>query len=209
MVKITKKCIHVMPDGYRCNRPFTIKHQEGRIVTCEEHRGTDRRNKSGLAKSTNAYAQGGNDIKMREWIIDKMSKEHDEGERIDLLEREVKRLTKLVGDVKARKHIMQTEVREIVKELDPFLSNNPELIKINDRLLKIHNRSIKVDKRNTEMLDDWDKVTGLGSLKKATAGQIMTNWKAIKKLYTALGLCHKCGEPHVAKYCPNSRGEEE
>ena len=207
MVKITKKCEYVMPDGYRCNRPFTVSSAVGRVVNCEDHRAT--RSKDGLSRSTNIHAQSGNDKRMREWVMEKIRNEHADKARIEKLENEVARLTKLVGDVQGRKEVLQTEVRDVIKELDPFASNNPEIIRLNDRLLKIHNRSIKVDKRTEGLLDDWEKMVAIGTFKKATADTIMQNKKEIRRLFTMLGLCSICGQAHQSRYCPNRDLEEE
>jgi hypothetical protein len=209
MVNITKRCTYVMPDGFRCNKPFRTKSTMGRVVTCEEHRGLTHDKKTGvLVNSTNAYAQSGNDKKMREWIIKAMKKEHAQQTRIDKMEQEIERLTKLVGDVQGRKEVLQSEVREVIRELDPFASNNPELIKINDRLLTIHNRSIKVDARTTALLDDWDGIMSISSFSEVTVGKVNENERRINRLLSTLGLCKYCGEPHYAKHCPN-RDEEE
>jgi len=180
-----------MEDGHKCNRVFTVANTVGKnaigVVRCEEHRGAN--TSDGLTKSTNIHAQEGNNIRMREWIMEKMREETKTENRIANLEIQIERLTKLVEADKTREDVLRTEVRRVVKQLDPLgATNNPEIIKINERLLTIHNRSIRVDRKIEELLDDWDKMLRIGKFKEATATQISLNSRAIRRVFKVLAI---------------------
>mgnify|MGYP003111912468 FL=1 len=186
-----------MEDGHRCNRVFTLKNAVGKnaigVVRCEEHRGAN--TSDGLTKSTNIHAQEGNNIRMREWIMEKMRDENKTENRIANLEIQIERLTKLVEVDKTREDVLRAEVRRVVKQLDPLgAADNPEIIRINERLLTIHNRSIRVDRKIEELLDDWDKMLRIGKFKEATATQISLNAKALKRLYHVLAITDEFDE---------------
>ena len=188
---LRKRCNFVMEDGHRCNRVFTVKSTTSKntvsVVKCEEHRGAN--TSDGLTKSTNIHAQGGNNIRMREWIMKKMREENKAENRIANLEIQVERLTKLLEVDKTREDVLRSEVRKVVKQLDPLgAAENPEIIRINERLLTIHNRSIRVDRKIEELLDDWDKMLRIGKFKEATATRISLNSKALKRLYHVLAI---------------------
>ena len=180
-----------MEDGHRCNRVFTIEHAVGKngvsVVRCEEHRGAN--TSDGLTKSTNIHAQEGNNIRMREWVMKKMREENKAENRISNLEIQIERLTKLLEVEKSREDVLRSEVRNVVKQLDPLgAADNPEIIRINERLLTIHNRSIRVDRKIEELLDDWDKMLRIGKFKEATATRISLNSRALKRVFKVLAI---------------------
>ena len=121
--------------------------------------------------------------------MQKMREENKTENRIANLEIQVERLTRLLEEDKTREDVLRTEVRKVVKQLDPLGgADNPEIIRINERLLTIHNRSIRVDRKIEELLDDWDKMLRIGKFKEATATQISLNMKALKRLYHVLAI---------------------
>tara|TARA_R100001015_G_C4611152_1_gene166553 strand:+ start:330 stop:935 length:606 start_codon:yes stop_codon:yes gene_type:complete len=188
---LRKRCNFVMEDGHRCNRVFTIEHAVGKngvsVVRCEEHRGAN--TSDGLTKSTNIHAQEGNNIRMREWVMKKMREENKAENRISNLEIQIERLTKLLEVEKSREDVLRSEVRNVVKQLDPLgAADNPEIIRINERLLTIHNRSIRVDRKIEELLDDWDKMLRIGKFKEATATRISLNSRALKRVFKVLAI---------------------
>ena len=188
---LRKRCNFVMEDGHKCNRVFIVEHAVGKngigVVRCEEHRGAN--TSDGLTKSTNIHAQEGNNIRMREWIMKKMREENKAENRIANLEIQIERLTKLLEVDQSREDVLRSEVRNVVKQLDPLGgADNPEIIRINERLLTIHNRSIRVDRKIEELLDDWDKMLRIGKFKEATATRISLNSKALKRLYHVLAI---------------------
>ena len=188
---LRKRCNFVMEDGHKCNRVFTVEHAVGKngigVVRCEEHRGAN--TSDGLTKSTNIHAQEGNNIRMREWIMKKMREENKAENRIANLEIQIERLTKLLEVDQSREDVLRSEVRNVVKQLDPLGgADNPEIIRINERLLTIHNRSIRVDRKIEELLDDWDKMMRIGKFKKATATRISLNSRALKRVFKVLAI---------------------
>lgn len=188
---LRKRCNFVMEDGHKCNRVFTVEHAVGKngvsVVRCEEHRGAN--TSDGLTKSTNIHAQEGNNIRMREWVMKKMREETKVENRIANLEIAIERLSKLLEVDKTREDVLRSEVRNVVKQLDPLgAADNPEIIRINDRLLTIHNRSIRVDKKIEELLDDWDKMLRIGKFKEATATRISLNSRAIRRVFKVLAI---------------------
>jgi len=188
---LRKRCNFVMEDGHKCNRVFTVEHAVGKngigVVRCEEHRGAN--TSDGLTKSTNIHAQEGNNIRMREWIMKKMREENKAENRIANLEIQIERLTKLLEVDQSREDVLRSEVRKVVKQLDPLGgADNPEIIRINERLLTIHNRSIRVDRKIEELLDDWDKMMRIGKFKKATATRISLNSRALKRVFKVLAI---------------------
>jgi len=188
---LRKRCNFVMEDGHKCNRVFTVEHAVGKngigVVRCEEHRGAN--TSDGLTKSTNIHAQEGNNIRMREWIMKKMREENKAENRIANLEIQIERLTKLLEVDQSREDVLRSEVRNVVKQLDPLGgADNPEIIRINERLLTIHNRSIRVDRKIEELLDDWDKMMRIGKFKKATATRISLNSRALKRVFKILAI---------------------
>lgn len=188
---LRKRCNFVMEDGHKCNRVFIVEHAVGKngvsVVRCEEHRGAN--TSDGLTKSTNIHAQEGNNIRMREWVMKKMREETKVENRIANLEIAIERLSKLLEVDKTREDVLRSEVRNVVKQLDPLgAADNPEIIRINDRLLTIHNRSIRVDRKIEELLDDWDKMLRIGKFKEATATRISLNSRAIRRVFKVLAI---------------------
>jgi glutamate synthase domain-containing protein 1 len=188
---LRKRCNFVMEDGHKCNRVFTVEHAVGKngvsVVRCEEHRGAN--TSDGLTKSTNIHAQEGNNIRMREWVMKKMREETKAENRIANLEIQIERLTKLLEVDQSREDVLRSEVRKVVKQLDPLGgTDNPEIIRINERLLTIHNRSIRVDRKIEELLDDWDKMLRIGKFKEATATRISLNSRALKRVFKVLAI---------------------
>tara|TARA_R100000664_G_scaffold34010_1_gene53331 strand:+ start:3693 stop:4034 length:342 start_codon:yes stop_codon:yes gene_type:complete len=68
-----------------------------------------------LVRSTNAYAQGGNNDSMRQWVMHKMNMEPQERQRIIDLENKVNRLERIIDDISSNKKIVSKILREELK----------------------------------------------------------------------------------------------
>tara|TARA_Y100000361_G_scaffold140242_1_gene144145 strand:+ start:10156 stop:10635 length:480 start_codon:yes stop_codon:yes gene_type:complete len=126
MIKVVKRCEFPMPDGFKCNKPFTVSSATaGSRKFCEEHIGNDSRNphkhsENKLVTSTNVHAQESNNIAMREWVMKQMKAEAKDEQRIQKLEREVERLRGLInkseGDKKKIAKIVRKELTSPIQK---------------------------------------------------------------------------------------------
>ena len=117
MIKVVKRCEFPMPDGFKCNKPFSVSSAGTRRKYCDEHLGNDKRDASSysentLVRSTNVHAQASNDIAMREWVMAKMKQEKADEERISKLEKEVVRLEKLINKSESNKKKIESVVKK-------------------------------------------------------------------------------------------------
>lgn len=116
MVKITKRCEYPMADGFKCNRAFIISSAKaGSRKYCDDHIGNDIRSahkfsENKLVVSTNAHAQVGNDITMREWVMSQMKQENKKEQRIKKLETEIARLENLFSKSEGNKRKIESAV---------------------------------------------------------------------------------------------------
>ena len=65
-----------------------------------------------LVKSTNAYAQGGNNESMRKWVMHKMSVEKIERQTVADLEAKVARLERIIDNIATNKKVVQSVMKE-------------------------------------------------------------------------------------------------
>ena len=114
-MKMTKRCEYVLEDGHKCNKMFRTRLMNQKY--CDNHVGNNQADShlSGhttLVKSTNAYAQGGNNESMRKWVMHKMSVEKIERQTIADLEAKVARLEKIIDNIATNKKVVQSVMKE-------------------------------------------------------------------------------------------------
>ena len=114
-MKKIKRCEYILEDGHKCNAVFTSRNSQQKY--CEMHIGNNHRKghlegHTPLVKSTNAYAQGGNNESMRQWVMHKMNMEPQERQRIIDLENKVNRLEKIIDNISSNSKVMRAVLKE-------------------------------------------------------------------------------------------------
>ena len=114
-MKITKRCEYILEDGHKCNAVFTSRNSQQKY--CEHHIGNEQKNShlhghTPLVKSTNKYAQGGNNDSMRQWVMHKMNMENIEKKKIATLEAKVTRLESIIDSITSNKKIVKAVLKE-------------------------------------------------------------------------------------------------
>jgi len=114
-MKMTRRCEYKLEDGHKCNAAYTSRNSQQKY--CEKHIGNYQRNShleghTPLVKSTNKYAQGGNNDSMRQWVMHKMNVENIERKKIADLEAKVERLEKIIDSITSNKKIVRAVLRE-------------------------------------------------------------------------------------------------
>lgn len=112
---MTRRCEYKLEDGHKCNAAYTSRNSQQKY--CEKHIGNYQRNShleghTPLVKSTNKYAQGGNNDSMRQWVMHKMNVENIERKKIADLEAKVERLEKIIDSITSNKKIVRAVLRE-------------------------------------------------------------------------------------------------
>ena len=112
---MTRRCEYKLEDGHKCNATYTSRNSQQKY--CEKHIGNYQRNShleghTPLVKSTNKYAQGGNNDSMRQWVMHKMNVENIERKKIADLETKVARLEKIINSITSNKKIVRAVLRE-------------------------------------------------------------------------------------------------
>ena len=114
-MKMTKRCEYILEDGHKCNAVFTSRNSQQKY--CDNHIGNTQKNShleghTPLVKSTNRYAQGGNNDSMRQWVMHKMNMENIEKNRISDLEAKVARLENIIESITSNKKVMRAVLKE-------------------------------------------------------------------------------------------------
>lgn len=121
MINVVKRCEFPMADGFRCNKAYRVSSTKaGSRKFCDGHLGNDSRHNekdadNGLVRSSNAFAQEGNNVQMREWIMAKMRSEKTDENRLKELENEIKRLDKIIVRSEGNKKKIESVVRKVIK----------------------------------------------------------------------------------------------
>ena len=110
-----RRCEYVLEDGHKCNAVYTSRNSQQKY--CDNHIGNYQKNShlhghTPLVKSTNKYAQGGNNDSMRQWVMHKMNMENIEKKRIADLEAKVARLEKIIDSIASNKKVVKAVLRE-------------------------------------------------------------------------------------------------
>ena len=114
-MKMIRRCEYVLEDGHKCNAVYTSRNSQQKY--CDNHIGNYQRHShlhghTPLVKSTNKYAQGGNNDSMRQWVMHKMNMENIEKKRIADLEAKVARLEKIIDSITSNKKVVKAVLRE-------------------------------------------------------------------------------------------------
>ena len=110
-----RRCEYVLEDGHKCNAVYTSRNSQQKY--CDNHIGNYQKHShlhghTPLVKSTNKYAQGGNNDSMRQWVMHKMNMENIEKKRIADLEAKVARLEKIIDSIASNKKVVKAVLRE-------------------------------------------------------------------------------------------------
>ena len=114
-MKMTKRCEYILEDGHKCNAVFTSRNSQQKY--CDNHIGNTQKNShleghTPLVKSTNRYAQGGNNDSMRQWVMHKMNMENIEKKKIADLEAKVERLERIIDNISSNKKVLRGVLKE-------------------------------------------------------------------------------------------------
>jgi len=117
-MKMTRRCEYKLEDGHKCNAVFTSRNSQQKY--CDNHIGNYQRNShlhghTPLVKSTNKYAQGGNNDSMRQWVMHKMNMENIEKKKIADLEARIERLEKIVDKISTNKKVISQVIKDEMK----------------------------------------------------------------------------------------------
>ena len=117
-MKMTRRCEYKLEDGHKCNVVFTSRNSQQKY--CDNHIGNYQRNShlhghTPLVKSTNKYAQGGNNDSMRQWVMHKMNMENIEKKKIADLEARIERLEKIVDKISTNKKVISQVIKDEMK----------------------------------------------------------------------------------------------
>lgn len=153
MIKVVKRCEFPMPDGFKCNRAYTVSSATaGTRKFCEEHIGNDKKNakaysENAIVNSTNTHAQVANDIAMREWVISKIKSEKQDENRIKKLESEINRLNNIIVKSEGNQKKIESVVNKVIKT-DAFTSKVEGIVVSATR---------KTQQRVSKKLDDLEE----------------------------------------------------
>ena len=94
-MRVEKICTKIKEDGYRCGKTFYAERSSLWKNYCEEcrYQAESKKSNASLVKSRNEYAKVGNDMKMRDFIIDLMARHEDDKKTIAKLEEVVESLS--------------------------------------------------------------------------------------------------------------------
>ena len=114
-MKMTRRCGYILEDGHKCNAVFTSRNSQQKY--CDNHIGNTQKNShleghTPLVKSTNKYAQGGNNDSMRQWVMHKMNMENIEKKKIATLEAKVMRLESIIDSITSNKKIVKGVLKQ-------------------------------------------------------------------------------------------------
>ena len=114
-MKMTRRCEYILEDGHKCNAVYTSRNSQQKY--CDNHIGNTQKNShleghTPLVKSTNRYAQGGNNDSMRQWVMHKMNMENIEKKKIADLEAKVARLEKIIDNISSNKKVLICVLKE-------------------------------------------------------------------------------------------------
>ena len=114
-MKMIRRCEYILEDGHKCNVSYRSRNSQQKY--CDKHIGNTQRNShleghTPLVKSTNRYAQGGNNDSMRQWVMHKMNMENIEKKKIADLEAKVARLEKIIDNISSNKKVMRAVLTE-------------------------------------------------------------------------------------------------
>ncbi len=114
-MKMTRRCEYILEDGHKCNAVYTSRNSQQKY--CDNHIGNTQKNShleghTPLVKSTNRYAQGGNNDSMRQWVMHKMNMENIEKKKIADLEAKVARLEKIIDNISSNKKVLKGVLKE-------------------------------------------------------------------------------------------------
>ena len=117
-MKMIRRCEYILEDGHKCNVSYRSRNSQQKY--CDNHIGNTQRNShleghTPLVKSTNKYAQGGNNDSMRQWVMHKMNMENIEKKKISDLEAKVARLENIIDSITSNKKIVMSVLREEMK----------------------------------------------------------------------------------------------
>ena len=117
-MKMTRRCEYKLEDGHKCNAVFSSRNSQQKY--CDNHIGNYQKNShlhghTPLVKSTNKYAQGGNNDSMRQWVMHKMNMEKIERKKIADLEAKVERLEKIIDSISSNKKVFKSVLKEEMK----------------------------------------------------------------------------------------------
>lgn len=141
-----KKCEFIMEDGFRCNRAFSARGMVGNNSRyCEEHSTTT--TVGGLTRSTNVHAQAGNDAKMREWVMNEMTKRNRHGIAIGNINQRIDSLRDLLHNEEKMEKIISKIVHKMVKEQG---LSNPQIERLESLIMKVNNKVIALEKKLTQ-----------------------------------------------------------
>ena len=117
-MKYTKRCEYILEDGHKCNTVYTSRNSQQKY--CDNHIGNYQKNShlhghTPLVKSTNKYAQGGNNDSMRQWVMHKMNMENIEKKKIADLEAKVERLERIIDNISSNKKVVQSVMKKEMK----------------------------------------------------------------------------------------------
>jgi len=115
MIKVEKICRNIKDDGHRCNKRFRGETSTGSHAKCEECRYTrgptaSYKEQAGLVRSTNVYAKGGNDEKMRDFIYKLMATHEDD-------KRTIAGLKKVIDSLDNRLTYLEENAEQAVENL--------------------------------------------------------------------------------------------
>ena len=117
-MKMTRRCEYILEDGHKCNAIFSSRNSQQKY--CEHHIGNVQKNShlqghTPLVRSTNKYAQGGNNDSMRQWVMHKMNMENIEKKKIATLEAKVTRLESIIDSITSNKKIVKGVLKQEMK----------------------------------------------------------------------------------------------
>jgi len=112
---MTRRCEYILEDGHKCNKAYTSRNSHQKY--CEYHIGNNKDSNhleghTPLVRSTNRYAQGGNNDSMRQWVMHKMNVEKIERQTVADLEAKVARLEKIIDNIATNKRVVRAVMKE-------------------------------------------------------------------------------------------------
>ena len=117
-MKMIRRCEYILEDGHKCNATYTTRN--GQQKYCNNHVGNVQSNNhleghTPLVKSTNRYAQGGNNDSMRQWVMHKMNMEKMEKKRIAKLEKKIERLERIIDGISSNRKVVTAVLKDEMK----------------------------------------------------------------------------------------------
>ena len=138
-----KRCEWVMDDGFKCNRYYTTG---SRVNTnskyCEEHSTLNLA--SGLVRSSNVFTQGGNDIKMREWVMNEMNNTNRHGKLIRNMTRRLDTMWKSLEDEERWEKLIEKTMTRMLEEGE---ITSKQLTRLETMIMRVHNKMLALESR--------------------------------------------------------------